>query len=345
VLSVGGRDLWLANKRVLADHILAEEKYRDYIHNNSEDYKKFLKEPVDHHHQGEVDYSHVWVYCIYGSRMYVDYARYSIMSLRVGQPKAKIFVYVEEQLYWEAWRDLRPFIPEEDIICVHGKTTAYKHVVACDRALRKYLAVTFVDADLFFIIKNPLNCGALWNMDITMIHIFSEYPKRMMWAFARDEKPNVSHTFMHKRGREATRYKDSYTNDLEEVLDISVQDLIKTENIWYISYIFSFCPKALITPEYQAFVQHSQFTWNHCDESHWWLWGKKEKFENLSWNRLRDISVSSTTHKSDKNVHLFQPMFTDTLDTNTHRKEETLEVILNIEKQWKDILDKKQYRW
>lgn len=346
MLEIGAKDEWLANKRILANHLTYQEEHREYISTNYADYMDYLKDGVYTFHQGVEEVPHAFVYCIYGDRCYLEYARYSIMSLRLAMSRAKIYIYVEEDLYWDAWLQLKPFVLEDDIICLHGKTTCYKHVVACDRALQKYTAVTFIDADLFFIIKDPTKCDILWQLDRVFLETFSMEPKQMMWAFGRKEHPNVAHTFMHKRGREATRYKDKYIWDLEEILDINVQKLIQKENIWNISYIFTFCPKALITPEYQAFVQNSQFTWNHCDESHWWLWGKKEKFLNTYWNFIFEhyLTISSETEKSDKNVHLFQPMFTDTLHTKTHRKEETLAAILNIEKQYKEHIDNKNYR-
>ena len=50
------------------------------------------------------------------------------------------------------------------------------------------------------------------------------------------------------------------------------------------------------------------------------------------------LSISSTTHESNKDVHLFQPMFTDSLKTKTHRKQETFMAILEIENKYREYI-------
>ena len=54
------------------------------------------------------------------------------------------------------------------------------------------------------------------------------------------------------------------------------------------------------------------------------------------WNKHLDIS--STEWWTDKPLLLFQPMFTDTMNTYTHRKMETLLKILEIEDKYREFI-------
>lgn len=286
----------------------------------------------------EKPYKHSFLYTIYGEEMYLTYVRYSIMSLRLAMPDAKIMVFVEAELWQEAKRELKGLLFDYDIVRVVGKAACYKQVIACHALLKDFSTCTFVDADLFFFGKENSLIKPLRKVKT----LLENNPKSFVWAFGRNETPNVSHTFMHKRGREETLRPHTYTWDLEEEIDIDIQDLIEQETIWNISFIFSFSPKALQTDEYKAWALYSMFDNNMCDETNWWLWSKKHNWKAYYWGTdLDDIAISTTSHESTKEVHLFQPMFTDDLQRKTHRKYETFMAILEIENKYKEFINER----
>jgi len=327
VLQPNGNGLRYLEKRILHEELVRQEKYKDVIKS------KPIADTL-----WDKPYTHSFVYTIYGEEMYLTYIRYSIMSLRLVMPDAKIMVFVEAELWQEAKRELKGLLFDYDIVRVVGKAACYKQVIACHALLKDFKYCTFVDADLFFFGKENSLIKPLRKVK----NIFSTYPESFVWAFGRNETPNVSHTFMHKRGREETLRPHTYTWDLEEEIDIDIQDLIEQETIWNISFIFSFSPKALQTDEYKAWALYSMFDNNMCDETNWWLWSKKHNWKTYYWGtNLDELTISTTSHESTKEVHLFQPMFTDDLQRKTHRKYETFMAILEIENKYKEFINER----
>jgi hypothetical protein len=325
MLSPDGNKARELEKSVLNDHILRSEKH----------YEELKTIPITNT-LWDRPVNHAFVYTLYGDEMYLTYLRYSIMSLRLVAPDCKIIVFAEAKIWARAKQELKHLMFEYDIIYVNGTAACYKQVIACHRLLKDYKQATFLDADLFFLGKK----GSLTRPLSIIKHMINNDPESFVWAFSRQEKPNVSHTFMHKRGRSKTLHPHTYAWDIEEELGMELQDLLETDTIWNISYIFTFSPRAIQTDAYKAWALYTLLDNNHCDESCWYLWGKKHKWKNYSWYRdvKEYVSISSTTHQSEKDLHLFQPMFTDTLETKTHRKQETFMAILEIENKYREYI-------
>ncbi len=328
MLKVNGQKYRELEKNVLNEAILGHEKYYEEL--------KTLSAPSIY--LWDKPYDHAFVYTLYGHEMYLTYIRYSIMSLRVVCPNAKIVIFVEAEMWQKAKDELKHLVFEHDIKFVNGKAACYKQVIACHSELQRFKVCTFVDADLFFLGNED---GTMYQVTRDLKILLMNRPDAFVWAFARKEMPDISNTVMHRRGRIATTTPDTYIWDMEEELDYDIVGLIETQKIWNISYIFSFCPKKLVTPEYKSWAMYSMFNNNHCDETVWYLWGKKNDYKNYHWStHFKDyLSISSTTHKSDKKVHLFQPMFTDTMQTKTHRKFETMLAILEIESKYRRLIN------
>lgn len=282
-------------------------------------------------------YKHAFIYTLYGNESYLTYLRYSIMSLRLAMPDAKIVVFAESKIWRKAQQELKHLMYEHDIVFVNGETACYKQVIACHTLLKDYTWCTFVDADLFFLTK-PNTDGLRNALRKVKIHL-DKCPESFVWAFSREEKPNISHTFMHKRGRELTVRPHTYAWDLEEETGVSIPEIIEKNKVWNISYIFSFSPKSLQTDEYKAWALYSLLDNNHCDESIWYIWSLKKNWGSNYWSECKGLSISSTTHESNENIHLFQPMFTDTLDKKIHRRPETFLAIIEIEDKYREFIN------
>lgn len=312
-------------KTILSDHILRSEQH----------YEELKTLPITKTLWDRPTY-HTFIYTLYGDEMYLTYLRYSLMSLRLVMPDCKVMVFAEAKIWEKAKQELKHLLFEHDIIYVNGTAACYKQVIACHRLLKDYKQATFLDADLFFLGSR----GSLTKPLHSIKKLINNNPKSFVWAYARKEIPNVSHVFMHKRGRAKTLHPHTYAWDIEEELDMELQDLLESDDTWNISYIFSFSPKGIQTDAYKAWALYSLLDNNHCDESCWYLWGKKHKWKNYYWNTHTEqyLSISSTTHESSKDVHLFQPMFTDSLKTKTHRKQETFMAILEIENKYREYI-------
>ena len=314
-------------KSILYDELVNQESHKEEIKN-----KPLVPLLWDR------PFNHGFIYTIYDEEMYLTYVRYSIMSLRLVHHynNSKIMVFVEGKLWEKAKKELKGLLFDHDIVRVEGKAACYKQVIACHPLIKDFEFCTFVDADLFFLGKQNS-----MNKPLTEVkNLLLNNPTSFVWAFSRKETPDVSHTFLHKRGREGTLRPHTYTWDLEEELEIDVEDLIHTENTWNISFIFSFCPKRLQTDEYKAWALYSMLDNNMCDESIWWLWSKKHNCKAYYWGNpgIPDLSISTTTHESKEKLHLFQPMFTDTLTKKIHRRYETFMAILEIENNYRDFI-------
>lgn len=318
-------------KTILHDEILLQEKHKEAIKNTP--IVQFL---------WDKPYNHCFLYTVYGSEIYLTYLRYSIMSLRLVAPRCKIMVFVEAKLWEKAKEELKGLLFEHDIVRVNGEAACYKQVITCHTLIKDYKSCTFVDADLFFLGK----VDSLKSSLLEVKRLLGNNPFSFVWAFGRKETPNVSHTFMHKRGREDTLRPHTYTWDIEEELDMDIETLIEKEKVWNISFIFSFCPKALQTDAFKSWALYSLLDNNMCDESIWWLWSKKQKWNSYYWGLdLPSLSISTTTYESDKQVHLFQPMFTDTMQTKTHRRYETFMAILEIEEKYIEWAENASIQW
>lgn len=328
MLKPSGETVRYLEKSILHDELVKQEQYKEEIKNK----------PLTPY-LWDRPYNHGFLYTIYGEEMYLTYVRYSIMSLRLvlHHNNSKIMVFVEANLWKKAKEELKGLVLEHDIIRVEGKAACYKQVIACHTLIKDFEYCTFVDADLFFLGKeNSMNKPLA---EVTKLLINN--PTSFVWAFSRGETPDVSHTFLHKRGRIQTLRPDTYTWDLEEELDIDVDELIHREKVWNISFIFSFCPKRLQTDEYKAWALYSMLDNNMCDESIWWLWSKKHNCKAYYWGHpgVPDISISTVTHESKENLHLFQPMFTDNLTEKIHRRYETFMAILEIENNYREFIN------
>lgn len=324
-LKKDGRKVRELEKSVLHDHIIRQEKYREELKTLSAPDIYLWDKPT----------THAFVYTLYGHEMYLTYLRYSIMSLRIVCPNANIIVFVEKELHEKAVAELKHLVFEHEIHFVNGTAACYKQVVLCHTRLQRFKSITFVDADLFFLGKS----GSFNDIQNDIKDMLNRNPKSYIWAFARKEHPNVSHTFMHKRGRIGSTTPDTYVWDMEEALGMDFIDIIEKDTIWNISYIFSCSPKALVTDEYKAWAMYSMYNNNLCDETIWYLWGKKRKYKNYymtHWEKHMDIS--STEWWTDKPLLLFQPMFTDTMNQYIHRKMETLMKILEIEDKYREFI-------
>jgi len=331
VLKPNASLLRVLEKTILHDEIILQEKH-----------KEVLKDTPITDVLWDKPYNHAFLYTVYGNEIYLTYLRYSIMSLRMVSPQCKIMVFVEAKLWRKAKEELKGLLFDHDIVRVNGEAACYKQVITCHTLIKDFKWCTFVDADLFFL-------GEVNSLDDSLYRVkklLSNNPYSFVWAFGRKESPNVSHTFMHKRGREDTLRPHTYAWDLEEELDMDIETLIETEKVWNISFIFSFCPKVVQTDDYKSWVLYSLLDNNMCDESIWWLWSKKKKWKSYYWGLdLPNLSISSETHESDKKVHLFQPMFTDTMQTKTHRKYETFMAILEIEDKYKEWVENLNVDW
>lgn len=327
-LKVNGKTFRDMEKAVLHEHIIRQEKHKEKLKTLSAPDIYLWDKPT----------SHAYVYTLYGHEMYLTYLRYSIMSLRLSDPSAKIIVFAESKIWERAVEELKHLVFEHDIKFVNGDAATYKQVVVCHPALQWHRQVTFVDADLFFVHdKGQVMSKIRWEIQ----ELLNRNNTSFVWAFGRTEEPDISHTFMHKRGRVGTTNPDTYVWDLEEQLDYDVTNMLETEKVWNISYIFSCHPKALATPEYKAWAMYSMFNNNHCDETVWYLWAKKNNWKNYHMStHFKDlIDISSTKADTKKDLLLFQPMFTDTMTSKTHRRWQTFLTILEIENKYKEFIE------
>lgn len=325
-LKPSGNKLRQVEKEILHNEIIKTEKHYEEL--KSKSIVPFIFDKP---------YKHAFIYTLYGNDSYLTYLRYSIMSLRLAMPDAKIMVFAESKIWKKAQQELKHLMYEHDIVFVNGETACYKQVIACHTLLKDYTWCTFVDADLFFLAK-PKTDGLRTALRKVKIHL-DKCPKSFVWAFSREEKPNISHTFMHKRGRELTVRPHTYAWDLEEETGVNIPEIIEKNKVWNISYIFSFSPKSLQTDEYKAWALYSLLDNNHCDESIWYIWSLKKNWSSNYWSECKGLSISSTTHESDENIHLFQPMFTDTLDKKIHRRPETFLAIIEIEDKYREFIN------
>lgn len=333
-LKVDGRTYRNMEKAVLHEHLIKQEKHREELKTLSAPDIYLWDKPTNH----------AYVYTLYGHEMYLTYLRYSIMSLRLSDPDARIIIFAESNIWEKAVEELKHLVFEHDIKYVNGVAATYKQVVVCHPALQWHKQITFVDADLFFVHdKNQ----TMSKVKYELAGMLNRNPNSFVWAFGRTEKPDVSHTFMHRRGREGTTNPDTYVWDLEEQLDYDISGFLEKETTWNISYIFSCNPKALVTPAYKEWAMYSMFNNNLCDESIWYLWAKKHKFKNYHMStHFQDIlDISSVKHTTDKELLLFQPMFTDTMTTKVHRRYTTFLTILELENKYREFIhDRVQQR-
>ena len=323
LLKLNGKGIRDLEKNVLHEEITRSEKNKEWIKYHSIVPKLWDRPRLN-----------AYVYSLYGHEKYLTYIRYSIMSLRLVHNDAKIIVFAEESLWARAKEELKHLVFEHDIIFVKGIGACYKQVLACHYILRDYRTCTFVDADLFFL-SDKVDTFRPELAKVT--ELLKNNPKAFVWAFGRKESPNVNDTVMYKRGREETLWPHTYIWDMEDALGLDIVDLLENETLWNISYIFTFSPRAL-TDEYKAWAMWSMFNNNMCDETVWWLWSKKHNWKAYYWNtHLDKVSISSRTHEG-KEIHLFQPMFTDDLEKKVHRRYQTFMAILEIENKYKEFI-------
>lgn len=324
LIKLNGKGIRDLEKNVLHEEITKSEKNKEWLKYHSIVPKLWDRPRL-----------HCYAYSLYGDEKYLTYLRYSIMSLRMVHNDAKIIVFAEEKLWAKAREELKHLIFEHDIIFVKGVGACYKQVLACHYILKDYKHCTILDADLFFLSKKNDSFRQYLNIVKDLIN---KNPKSFVWAFGRKETPNVNDTVMYKRGREETLWPHTYIWDMEEEMDMDIVELLEKETLWNISYIFSFSPKQLQSDKYKAWAMWTMFNNNMCDETCWWLWSKKYNWKAFYWNNVnKNLSIDSKTHEG-KEVHLFQPMFTDELEKKIHRRYQTFMAILEIENKYKEFI-------